>query len=245
MTASPGTLNPGTTPLTPLDLLPWDQAVRSAPFDFHLHTNHTDGTADTQAMADSALASGIATMLFSEHVRHTSTYYPGFVSEIRQLNKDGLRAHVGVETKVLNLGGELDCSPEIASLCDAIVGSVHSPPADSGGSWSNMAPEAAEELEFELAMAIVTRSKAHILGHPMGMAVNRFGLKPLGRLAELASACRESGKAFELNTRYCSSPGEWVDIVRAAGCKVSFGSDAHRVQDVGSAWRLFRELAGK
>jgi histidinol phosphatase-like PHP family hydrolase len=106
-------------------------------------------------------------------------------------------------------------------------------------SWSKIEPEAALELEFKMAMAIVTKSRAHILGHPMGMVVTRFNLRPLEQLYELAEACCAYDKAFELNTRYCANSQDWIDIVRRAGCKVSFGSDAHKVSDVGSAWQIF------
>lgn len=207
-----------------------------------MHTIHTDGKDTPQAMAAAARSSGIDEVLFSEHVRHTSTYYSKFVDEIRGITIPGLSIKVGIETKVLNTEGYLDCSPEIAALTDGILGSVHSPPAIGDGtiaSWSLLAPEDAIDLEFHLAMAIVTNSRAHVLAHPMGIAVTRFQSKPLDQLAELARACAKYDKAFELNTRYCSDPVTWTHIVRESNCKVSFGSDAHRVADVGSAWNLF------
>ena len=207
-----------------------------------MHTVHTDGTASTQEMADAAVSKGIHEVLFSEHVRHTSTYYPGFVDEVRKLNSSDLKIYVGVETKVLDTDGRLDCSNQIADLSDAILGSVHSPPMDGNGvagSWSRMDAETALELEFQLALAIATKSRAHVLAHPMGMAVTRFKLQPLEHLYTLACACCDSAKAFELNARYCSSPKDWLDIVRRAGCKVSFASDAHKTSDVGSAGNMF------
>lgn len=207
-----------------------------------MHTVHTDGSASVSEMADAAAMTGMTQILFSEHVRHTSTYYPSFFEEVRSLEIDGLDVNVGIETKVLGLGGSLDCSPFIASLCDGIVGSVHNPPprgeGESGG-WSNLDAETALELEFQLAMAIVTKSRAHILGHPMGMAVTRFKLKPIEQINHLTRACRDFGKAFELNPRYCPDPDEWIHAVREAGCMVSVGSDAHRTEDVGRAWGLF------
>ena len=151
-----------------------------------------------------------------------------------------IKIRVGVEAKVLDTDGNLDCSPEVASMCDGIIASVHRPPGSDGAdSWSRLDADAAVDLEFQLAMAIVTHSRANVLAHPMGMAVTRLGLKPLRQLHELAAACRESGKAFELNTRYCSSPDDWIAVVKESGCRVSLGSDAHRTSDVGSAWRVF------
>ena len=64
---------------------------------------------------------------------------------------------------------------------------------------------------------------------------------PLEQLRALAAACRDSGKALELNARYCPSPGDWLDIAREAGCRVSLGSDAHMPRYVGASWPFFRK----
>jgi putative hydrolase len=220
--------------------MPWMDATRRAvPVDYHMHTTHTDGTATSLEMAQAAAACGIGEILFSEHVRHTSTYFPAFAREIRLLDLPGLKTWVGAEAKILNENGELDCTPEIAALCDALIGSVHSPPAPAGGSWAKLSESEAVELEFRLALAIVTKSRAHILGHPMGMAITKFRTRPLKQLRILAEACLEHNKAFELNGRYCLSSAEWLAIVTDVGCPVSIGSDAHTAAAVGSAWLTF------
>ena len=235
-------LAPRTPSPVKLKLLTWAAIDSAVATDYHVHTAYTDGTASVQQMAKAAVSKGIVEVLFSGHVRHTSKYFTSFVSEVRALQYPGLNAYIGVETKILDLDGHLDCSRQIASMCDAIIGSVHSPPPNGNGevrSWSQRDVESALRIEFQLALAIVTKSQAHILGHPMGMVIANFNLRPLEHLYELARACRDFDKAFELNARYCPSPQEWVDIVRQADCKVSFGSDAHTTSEVGSSWYMF------
>jgi putative hydrolase len=210
--------------------------------DYHMHTSHTDGTTSAQEMAQAAVSKGLNEILFSEHVRHTSTYFPKFASEIRSLRFTNLSARLGAETKVLDEKGTLDCSPGIEEQCDALVGSVHSSPPAVGGTWTKFTIEEAVELEFRLALAIVTKSRAHILGHPMGIVISRFQVQPIEKLVSLANACRDHGKAFELNARYCPAPSRWLELVKEAGCKVSFGSDAHRPDDVGRSWELFMNM---
>ena len=237
-------LEPARPSHTQLRLLPWEAIDPVVAVDYHIHTSYTDGAANIQQIAEAAVSKGIVEVLFSEHVRHTSTYFSSFHGKIRALQCPGLRAYVGVETKVVDLNGRLDCSPQIASMCDAIIGSVHSPPPSSSGEprrWSQLDAETALVLEFRLALAIVTRSRAHILGHPMGMVVTRFNLRPLEHLYELACACRDFGRAFELNACYCPSPQDWIDVVQRANCKVSFGSDAHTTAEVGNSWHLFMD----
>jgi len=215
------------------------------PSDFHMHTDYTDGADSLKRMAAAVRKQGVDIVLFSEHVRHTSTYYDTFLEEVRGLSLEGVTAYSGIETKILDTEGTLDCSLEVASSCDGIVASVHSPPPGLDGTprgWTGMQPEEALELEYQLAHAIVTKSGAHILGHPMGMAVTKFNLNPLDHLYRLAVACKVSGTAFELNPRYCANTDDWLKVVTRAGCSISFGSDAHRTADVGRAWRQFNRL---
>ena len=235
-------LEPGSPSPTQIELSTWEEIDYSNPFDYHMHTTYTDGTASVLEMAEAAVLKGITKVLFSEHVRHTSNYFSSFISEVRKLQCAGLKAHVGVETKIIDVKGSLDCSPQIASECDAIIGSVHSLPNNKKGnivSWSQLEVETALKTEFQLALAIVKSSRANILGHPLGMVIKHFKLKPIDYLYELACACRDSNKTFELNARYCPDPQAWIKIVQKANCKVSFGSDAHMPSGVGSSWNMF------
>jgi putative hydrolase len=226
-----------------LHLVCWEDHSRATKkIDYHMHTSHTDGTTSAQEMARAAVSKGLNEILFSEHVRHTSTYFPEFASEIRSLRVTSLSTRLGAETKVLDETGTLDCTSSIEEQCDALVGSVHSPPTAMGGSWTKFTIEEAVELEFRLALAIVTKSRAHILGHPMGIVISKFQVQPIDQLVSLASACRDHGKAFELNARYCPVPSRWLELVKEAGCKISFGSDAHRPEDVGRSWEIFMNM---
>ena len=234
-------LTPGVPKPSALHLVPLREINLGAAVDYHLHTSYTDGTASARQMADAASRAGISEVLFSEHVRHTSTYFPGFAAEVRSLQVVDVEAYVGAEAKILDLEGTLDCSTEVSDLCDAIVASVHSAPPTDGAPrrWTDMDPGAAIRLELELSLAIVTRSRAHILAHPMGMTITRFRVTPAEELGLIAAACREYGKAFELNPRYCADPSTWIEVVSTADCKVSFGSDAHDTASVGRAWKVF------
>lgn len=235
-------LSPGRPNDLRLSLVKLEDLDRDNPTDYHMHTNHTDGTATVVQMAEASAAAGLKQIMFTEHVRHTSTYYPAFVEEVGELKIAGIDVFVGIETKVLDTDGSLDCSSSIAELADGIVASVHGLPLDAKGNkrgWKDLDVDTALELEFELAMAIVTKSRAHILGHPMGMAITRFNQNPVEQLTALASACRDSGKAFELNPRYCANADSWLQIVSQAGCKVSLGSDAHKTSHMGRAWQVF------
>ncbi len=234
-------LEPGRASRSPLRHVPFEQIDRAIPVDYHNHTAWTDGTASSVDMAFAASHAGVREFLFSEHVRRTSTYYPDFIREIRSLTVPDVSIFVGIEAKIVDLNGTLDAPPGIDSQCDAIVGSVHSPPKPDGssGSWKEYSSEEALKTELALALAVVEKSRAHIIGHPLGMVITKFRLAPREELLLIARACAEFDKAFELNPRYCLSPEIMIDIVTTAGCKVNIGSDAHFTDAVGSSWRKF------
>lgn len=234
-------LEPGTPSLSPLRHATYAQLDRTHPIDYHNHTTWTDGTASAQEMADAAAANGIREILFSEHIRRDSTYFPDFAAEIRALSIPDLKMFVGVEAKILDTDGTLDAPPDIEDLADAIIGSVHSPQNADGtyASWQSFSAAEALKLELELALAIVRNSRAHIIGHPLGMCITKFRLAPRDELLTIARACAEHDKAFELNPRYCLEPEVMVDIAISAGCKVNIGSDAHFTNAVGSSWKKF------
>jgi putative hydrolase len=240
-------LSPGIPFPVKLELPKLRDIDHNSPVEHHVHTAYTDGENSVLENMLAARSAGLVKILFSDHVRSDTSYFPSLVEEVRSLSFENLRSYVGVETKVLNSDGTLDCSTEIAASCDAIVGSVHSPPVQGTGRfarWERLDVESAMRLEFELAMAIVSKSRAHILGHPMGMVIKHFNVVPLEYLLKLAWACRDHDKAFELNARYCPSPRAWLETVTKAQCKITLGSDAHTSSEVGRAWKMFIQKPG-
>jgi histidinol phosphatase-like PHP family hydrolase len=245
------TLAPGEPRPSRLRLPRWSEAGGLPPCDYHMHTTYTDGTHSVAEMVAAAGEAALREIMISDHVRHTSTYYPEALAEIRALASGDLLVLSGVEAKVLDLDGTLDVAPEVAESCDGLIGSVHGALADSTGEvprWRALTLEAARDVEFRLAMAIVTGSRAHVLGHPMGMTIRYFRAyfraEPVEELRILARACAAHGKAFELSAAYGLDPALMAEIVAEADCPVSIASDAHSRERVGEAWRLFEPLMG-
>lgn len=213
--------------------------------DYHVHTNYTDGKSSVADLAEMARLLGVREILFSEHVRKTSTYFVKYANEINNTKVPGVKLLVGAETKILDFEGNLDCSQKVIDLASAVVGSVHRPPKSvidgfrGPADWVSLDERIALDIETRLALAIVIKSKATIIGHPLGMVVRHFDLRPEKQLLQIAYACKEHNKAFELNPIYCKDKDMWVDVVRKAKCKISLGSNAHSADKVGCAWNYF------
>jgi len=101
--------------------------------DMHLHTSWTDGLNTVREMYDQALREGLAMVLFSEHARKNSgDWFERFVGEVRALPQGTCRVLVGVETKVADYDGSLDCHDQILKSCDLVMASVHRFPGEKG-----------------------------------------------------------------------------------------------------------------
>ena len=214
--------------------------------DFHIHTTWTDGANSAREMYESAVSYGLERILFSEHARKTSEeWFHRFASEIRALPKSGCEAFVGVETKVVDLDGNLDCTPNIISDCDYVVASVHRFPGERGKvtGIGNISQKEALDLEFRLACLILENKDVDILGHPFGMCYRRFHVRPdEDRIRFLIEKAAKVKVAFEINSYYHPNPWELINWCKEEGAIFSLGSNAHNSNDVG---RITRVLEGK
>lgn len=210
--------------------------------DCHLHTNWTDGSQSVGQVYDEAVKSGLDAILFSEHARRTSIdWFPEFAAEVRALPKRPCRAFVGVECKVISFDGNLDTCPEITSLCDVVMASVHRFTDEKGSSipFEHLDTSRAVELEFRLAQAAARNPLTDILGHAFGMCIRRYNVVPPDDKVRALIACAaENDVVVEINSHYHPDPWQLLKWCRELGAKVALGSNAHRAEEVGQIVRV-------
>ena len=213
--------------------------------DSHLHTSWTDGKATVLEVYKAAIDCGLATILYSEHSRKTSTdWFPLFANEVRALPSALCRAYVGTEVKVETRSGEIDTIPEISDLCDFVMASVHRF-IDSGGhamQFADTDPDEAVNLEFELTWAVLANPKVDILGHMFGMSFRRFNLVPPDeKIQALILRAAKFGVAVEINSHYHPNPLKLIQWCKEAGALITFGSNAHTLDTVGEIMRMLEQ----
>ncbi|HJQ20600.1 MAG TPA: PHP domain-containing protein [Gemmatimonadaceae bacterium] len=226
-----------------------DLTAHDVNFDFHMHTSQTDGRNRAEDMIAAARAKGLTAIGFSEHVNRTSSWYAGFVQQLSALRTDaGLRVLIGIEAKPLDFDGTIDASAEILDAAELIVGSVHRFPDGRGGlvpldGVKALGAASALDIEMRLASGIVANrdSRIDVLGHPMGICTKTFGDFPEQEYRRLMEICRENDVAFEISTKYCPDLGRLVGLLRDVNPRVSVGSDAHGVEEVGRSFDQLRD----
>jgi len=213
--------------------------------DCHLHTSWTDGKASVSDVYAAAVASGLKTILYSEHSRKTSAdWFRKFADEVRALPTAPCRAYVGTEVKVESRSGEIDTAASISDHCDFVMASVHRfiDENDVTIQFSDTDPEQAVNLEYELTWAVLQNPQVDILGHMFGMSYRRFGKIPLDEdIRKIIARAAQYDVAIEVNSHYHPSALQLVRWCQEFDAHISFGSNAHELEQVGAIMRQLDE----
>jgi len=214
-------------------------------FDYHMHTNWTDGKNTIKEMYEQSVKLNLESILFSEHARASSAkWFNKFALEVRNLPKKPCEALVGVETKVINYNGDLDSNDEIIDNCDLVMSSIHRFPGetDMDKMSKNVSKSDALKIELELSMATLENSKVDILGHPFGMSIRRFNVYPsIDDFTKLICKASQTGVAFEINSHYHNNVVELVSLCQENNALISLGSNAHSIDEVGKIVKPLKE----
>lgn len=212
--------------------------------DYHMHTDYTDGQHSAEDMHAAAVECGLEAILFSEHARKTSgDWFGEFAARIRALPRDDCRAYVGTECKADGFGGEIDTAPEVSAHCDLIMCSVHRFPDGKGGlrEFRDVPADEALDIEYRLSLAVLENPEVDILGHPFGMSLLRYRTDPgEERWRRVIEKAANHDVAIDISGRYHPNLWQLIEWCRDAGAKVTLGSDAHHVNEVGLITRKLR-----
>lgn len=179
-------------------------------WNYHCHTNYTDGFHTVEEIAKHCDKHGIEEIAITEHVKKNIMYdFDRLLADIKHANERfNVRILSGVEAKILP-DGTLDCPEEIREKVNVVIGSVH-------GLDGMTEQEAYEKL---------AGSDCMIIGHPQF-----FSKKMLASLLK-------TGKIVELSNRY-EQPEDMIKAFRAAGLLFSIGLDSHQLVEFNDFRRL-------
>jgi putative hydrolase len=194
--------------------------------DLHLHTKWSDGGAEIEAMARTAMELGHDYLAVTDHSPQLAVargLEPERLEEqldvIDALNEElaPFRILTGIEVDILD-DGTLDQREDLLARLDVVVASVHS--------------KLRMESRAMTARMITAIANPHmdILGHCTGRLIKGRGRPESTFDAELVfAACRELDKAVEVNCRpeRLDPPRRMLSMVDDMGVKVSIDTDAH------------------
>ncbi|MDD5087141.1 MAG: PHP domain-containing protein, partial [Candidatus Nanoarchaeia archaeon] len=216
-------------------------------FDFHMHTNFTDGHSRPEEMVKKAEELKLSAIAFSEHVTKESEWFDNFSSKINSLkNNNNIRIFLGIEAKINDFNGEIDATDEMINKADIVVGVVHRYPDGKKGlipleRIKDMGMENTAETEFKLAMKILDNKDVDVLGHPFGVYSNFFEKFPEEYMKKILEKAVKKSKAVEINTKYLFDKEKFFSLLREINPLVSIGSDAHHKSEIARDFSIIKE----
>jgi putative hydrolase len=223
--------------------------------DYHVHSTFSDDAVSTlEENLAAAIAAGLTTVRFIDHVRASTPWVGEFVAAVAALTvPSGMRVLTGVETKIMDVDGTIDVPDEILSGAlhvDAIVMADHQFPGPDGP-WS---PEyTAQQLAAGLSVSValdqlIDAYVAAMIRFPAGQLAHPFSILPKVGLSESqltdpqlqrwATTAAATGTVIEVNEKWaCPSP-RTLAAAFAAGATVVAATDSHVAADVGSYSRV-------
>lgn len=212
--------------------------------EYQIHTTQTDGEATVLEVLTYGRERGLGALAFTEHVRVSTDWFPGFVSDIRGRAAafPEVEVFVGCETKAMDESGTLDVSKEILDASDIVLGSVHRFPDGKNGylDFKKLSAVETADIEFRLAMGMVKNAPIDVLAHPGGMYERRHGALDEKFFGDLMTATLERGIAIEINSSYLVDVKKFLHLCNEINPFVSIGSDVHKLEELGKCRDLLR-----
>src|SRR5258705_2593693 len=188
--------------------------------DYHVHSTFSDDATSTVAENLAAARKlGLRTVCLSDHVRSDTGWLGEYVDEVRRAaDRADLEVLCGVEVKLLDQSGRLDLPPERPGL-DRVLIADHQYPGPHGPEVPGkvkaridvgmMTPEEVVDGLVGATVAAVGQTPDAHLAHLFSL-LPKLGLEESDvdddKLARLARACHENGKAVGVNEK-CGGPG--------------------------------------
>lgn len=231
-------------------LLRFNEINKDIPlWDYHIHTTITDGASSIKEYIQTGINRGLQAIVFTEHVRKTSQWYPAFVETVegsRESYKQKIDIFHGIETKILNVDGELDATDEMLDTAELVLGSVHrfpgfcSTPAISN---YNLSEEQFAKTELELAKVILKNPDVDVLAHPGGMFMRKFKkIVPAGFMEDLIGISNRHDRAIEINSSYLKDISLNTEPFSQMNPLISLGSDAHHTDELGDIIQFLKKI---
>ncbi|MCS7119031.1 MAG: PHP domain-containing protein [Archaeoglobaceae archaeon] len=186
-------------------------------FDFHIHSNYSDGNASVQEIAKKAKERGIKRIAIVDHSIELSFGLDEKKARMREKEIElareiyGLKIYSGIECGINNFGEIF--LPDFDF--ELIVISVH---------------EDAHNY-FERIIECIENNEVHVVGHLLSTMFEFIRNCELEDI--FLDKLEELGIALELNSNHRCPPDYFLEKCKERKLKISIGSDAHRLEKVG------------
>lgn len=217
-------------------------------WDFHIHTNYTDGKATVQQVFEKGIQAGLEILIFTEHAEPWRTsaanWYPSYVAEIekfRVIFQNEIKVFVGIEANAISFDGEIELTPQMKERSEFILGAAHRYPGLNGRKITDLSGAEAIDLEYKTLMGLTESDEIDAIAHIGGTCTKYCAPFPSSLMREIIRSAVKNGIAVEVNPVYHKSLIAFLELCAEEDAMVTLGSNAHGFGDIGL---VVRELQG-
>ena len=209
-----------------------------AEIDLHTHTRYSDGFDTPNDMAMAASKLGIRLLGFSDHVRATTVWIDDYIMELGTIAKDfstELRIMCGLETKIIDLDGNLDIAATFDSKVDYMIGSFHRIPCRNGFMSTDEIksnPKHAYENWKDALLSYLRNPIGLVVGHIDRILTENGITIDLDDSEVIAEEIMKSKKLVELDPMRGCPQNILLSELRNLRMKFILSSDSHSISEL-------------
>jgi putative hydrolase len=209
----------------------------------HMHTTFSDGAAGVAECAARARALGLTRIIFTEHTEPWKAkgqdWFRRYAAEVRaaaRAHEGAMEVFLGLEAPAVDYHGGLELTDAMRAEADFLLGTAHRYPGLGDRRTRDLAPEECIELEWKTLMALANTPGIDAIAHIGGTCGLYCAPFPEELLVDVVREATRNGLAVELNTRYHRPISRLLDICIREDARVTIGSDAHTLDEIGGAY---------
>jgi putative hydrolase len=209
-------------------------------YDFHIHTNYTDGKATVRQVFEKAIEFGLEAIAFTEHTESWHNSHPEWFSqyckeilEFREIFKDKIKAYIGIEAPAISFYGDLGANDEMIREAEFILGAAHRYPGIEGRKVSELGNNEAIDLEFRTLMGLAANPMINSIAHIGGTCSKYCTPFPTHLMREVIRQAVKNNIAIEINPVYHRPLKNFIELCAEENANITLGSNAHGFNDIG------------
>lgn len=214
--------------------------------DMHVHSTYSDGVNSLEENIKQAESVGLKRFCCVDHVRRDTDWLGKFVSHVNQLKeKTNVQVFTGVETKLLNIHGDLDMPLDLQGI-DYIYVADHQFPMLNNClhpkevrqmiQQGKLTPEVAIAILCQATMNTMRRYQNVVIAHLFSI-LPKIGLNeeqvPKALLQQMAETAKRFNVKIEIDERWKCPTYRTVSYFKSQNVPIWFSTDSHRKETIG------------
>lgn len=218
-------------------------------WDFHIHTNYTDGKASIRQIFEKAVEQKLEVIVFTEHTESwrsdTVDWFTSYIEEIRKYSEgyqNKTKAFIGVEANAVSFAGEIELTAQMKENAEFILGAVHRYPGLEGRKMHDLSKTEAIDLEYRALMGLAATKEIDAIAH-IGATCTKYCTPfPMGLTREIIKAATKNNIAIEINPVYHKPLINFLEMCAEENAMLTMGSNAHGLNDIGLIVKELRRI---